>query len=55
MDAIRRSRWVQEHVGVHAIFVDAKEAKAAAFYRKCGFRTMPDQPIQLALVFAGLG
>jgi ribosomal protein S18 acetylase RimI-like enzyme len=55
LDAIRRSRLVLEHVGVHALFVDAKDAKAAAFYRKYGFRSLPDQPLQLVLVLAGLG
>ena len=55
LDAIRRSRWVLEHVGVHALFVDAKDAKAAAFYRKYGFRSLPDQPLRLVLVPAGIG
>ena len=55
LDAIRRSRWVLEHVGVHALFVDAKDAKAAAFYRKYGFRSLPDQSLQLVLVLAGIG
>jgi GNAT superfamily N-acetyltransferase len=54
MDAIRRSRLVLEHVGVHALFVDAKDAKAAAFYQKYGLRSLPDQPLQLVLVLAGL-
>ena len=55
LDAIRRSRWVLEHVGVHALFVDAKDAKAAAFYRKYGFRSRPDQPLRLVVVLAGIG
>jgi GNAT superfamily N-acetyltransferase len=54
MDAIRRSRLVLEHVGVHALFVDAKDAKAAAFYQKYGLRSLPDQPLQLVLILAGL-
>jgi GNAT superfamily N-acetyltransferase len=54
MDAIQRARHVLEHVGVHALFVDAKDAKAAAFYRKYGFRSLPDQPLQLVLGLAGL-
>jgi len=37
------------------LFVDAKDAKAAAFYRKYGFRSLPDQPLQLVLVLAGIG
>jgi ribosomal protein S18 acetylase RimI-like enzyme len=55
LDAIHRSRLVLEHVGVHALFVDAKDAMAAAFYRKYGFLSLPDQPLQLVLVLAGLG
>ena len=54
MDAINRSRHVLEHVGVHALFVDAKDERAAAFYRKYGFRPFPEQPFQLVLVLAGL-
>ena len=50
MDALERSRLVLEHVGVHALFVDAKDVSAAAFYRKYGFRSLPDQPLQLVLV-----
>ena len=54
MDAIRRSRLVLEHVGVHALFVDAKDANAAAFYKKYAFRSLPDQALQLVMVLAGL-
>ena len=54
MNAIDRSRRVLEHVGVHALFVDAKHANAAAFYGKYGFRQLPEQPLQLVLVLAGL-
>ena len=55
MNAIDRSRRVLEEVGVHDLFVDAKDANAAAFYRKYGFRPFPEQPLQLVLVIAGLG
>ena len=54
MDALDRARRVLEHVGVHALFVDAKDERAAAFYRKYGFRPLPGQPLQLVLVLAGL-
>ncbi len=54
MDAIRRSRMVLQHVGVHALFVDAKDTQAAAFYLRYGFLQLPDQPLQLVLVLAGL-
>ena len=54
LDALDRARRVLEHVGVHALFVDAKDERAAAFYRKYGFRPLPEQPLQLVLVLAGL-
>ena len=54
MDAINRARLVLEHVGVHALFVDAKDGRAAAFYRKYGFRPLPGDPTTLVLVIAGL-
>ena len=54
MNAIDRSRRVLDDVGVHALFVDAKDANAAAFYGKYGFRPLPQQPLQLVLVLAGL-
>jgi GNAT superfamily N-acetyltransferase len=54
MDAIARAKLVLEHVGVHALFVDAKDARAAMFYRRYGFRPLPSQPSTLVLVIAGI-
>ena len=54
MDAIERSRRVLEHVGVHALFVDAKDERAAAFYRKYGFRPLPTDRLRLVLPLASL-
>jgi GNAT superfamily N-acetyltransferase len=54
MDAIERSRHVLEHVGVHALFVDAKDERAAGFYRKYVFRPLPSDPLRLVLPLAGL-
>ncbi len=54
MNAIDRSRLVLEHVGVHALFVDAKDERAAAFYAKYDFRPLPSDPLRLVLVVAGL-
>lgn len=54
MDAIKRAKLVLEHVGVHALFVDAKDARAAAFYRKYGFRALPGNPSTLVLAIAGM-
>lgn len=52
MDAIARSKHVLEHVGVHALFVDAKDKPAAGFYRKYGFRPLPSDPQRLVLPLA---
>lgn len=49
MDAIARSRHVLEHVGVHALFVDAKDTSAVSFCRKYGFRPLPSDPLRLVL------
>jgi GNAT superfamily N-acetyltransferase len=49
VDAIERSRRVLENIGVHALFVDAKDEAAAAFYRKYGFRALPDDALTLVL------
>ena len=54
VDVIARARYVLEHVGVHALFVDAKDESAAAFYRKYGFRPLPSDPLRLVLPLAGL-
>ena len=52
MDAIARSKHVLEHVGVHALFVDAKDKPAAGFYRKYGFRPLPSDSQRLVLPLA---
>jgi GNAT superfamily N-acetyltransferase len=52
VDAITRTRLVLEHVGVHALFVDAKDKPAAGFYRKYGFRPLPSDPLRLVLPLA---
>jgi ribosomal protein S18 acetylase RimI-like enzyme len=54
MDAIDRSQRVLEHIGIHALFVDAKDAAAAGFYRKLGFRALPDLESTLALPLGGI-
>ena len=54
VDAIERARRVLEHVGVHALFVDAKDEQAAAFYRKYSFRPLPSDPLRLVLPLARL-
>ena len=54
VDAIERAKRVLQHVGVHALFVDAKDEQAAAFYRKYCFRPLPSDPLRLVLPLAGL-
>ena len=54
IDAIKRAKHVLEHIGVHALFVDAKDDPAAAFYRNYGFRPLPSDPLRLVLPLAGL-
>jgi GNAT superfamily N-acetyltransferase len=55
VDAIRRANHVTTHIGVHALFVDAKDEQAARFYRAYGFKPFPDNPLVLFLPLAGLG
>jgi len=52
VDAITRTKLVLEHVGVHGLFVDAKDKPAAGFYRKYGFRPLPSDPLRLVLSLA---
>ncbi len=52
VDAIARTKLVLEHVGVHALFVDAKDKAAAGFYRKYGFRPLPSDPLRLVFPLA---
>jgi GNAT superfamily N-acetyltransferase len=54
VNAINRAKLVLDHVGVHALFVDAKDDEAAGFYRKYGLRALPSDPRTLVLVVAGL-
>ena len=52
MDAIQRSCKVKGNIGVHALFVDAKDERAAAFYGHYGFAPFPDSPNRLILPFS---
>jgi ribosomal protein S18 acetylase RimI-like enzyme len=54
IDAMRRTREVLRHIGVNVLLVDAKDEKAAAFYRKYGFRAFPGNPLQLVIPLANL-
>jgi GNAT superfamily N-acetyltransferase len=51
-DAIQRILGAGRSVAVFAIVVDAKDERAAAFYRALGFREFPLQPSRLFLLTA---
>ncbi len=53
-DAIKRCCDVRGHVGVFALFVDAKDGDAAAFYAKYGFVALPDSPKSMVLALAAV-
>src|SRR5579863_7484355 len=42
MDALKRSIAVANQIGIVAVIVDAKDEKAAAFYKNYGFIAFPD-------------
>jgi GNAT superfamily N-acetyltransferase len=52
MDAIKRACNVRQNIGVFALFVDAKDDEAAAFYAKYGFTPLPDSPRTMVLALA---
>lgn len=47
MDALRRIIHISEEVGCAAVIVDAKDPKAASFYKKYGFIQLQDPPNRL--------
>lgn len=48
-DVLKRTVRVSTQVGIAAILVDAKDAKAEAFYQHFGFQPLPDAPDKLVL------
>ncbi len=50
--ALHRAARVANEIGGYAMFVDAKDEKAAAFYKRYGFSAFPDNPLILCLPFA---
>lgn len=48
-DAVRRCLDLREELGIHALLVDALHAKAAAFYRRYGFRETTEHALTLYL------
>jgi GNAT superfamily N-acetyltransferase len=49
-DAIRKVLEASQFVGIRAITVQAKNEKAAAFYRAIAFEPFPGDPLKLALL-----
>jgi hypothetical protein len=52
VNAIKRICEARKYVGMFALFVDAKDENAVAFYKKYGFRAFPDSPKTLLLPLA---
>ncbi len=53
-DAMARAHNASKAVGGWALFVDAKDQKAADFYRKYGFTPLPSNPIILFMPFSDM-
>ena len=54
VDALRRAQSIYASAGGVGLFVDALDERAAAFYRRFGFQSAPDQPRLLFLPTQGL-
>ncbi|MBW1799979.1 MAG: GNAT family N-acetyltransferase [Deltaproteobacteria bacterium] len=52
INAMERVLRVSEHLGVIGFFVDAKDDKAASYYRQFGFMPLPDNSLELFLPLA---
>lgn len=52
--ALNRAARVANEIGGYALFVDAKDEKAAAYYQKYGFVPFPDNPLILCMPFSQL-
>ena len=51
-NAMKRVLDVSKHLGIIGFFVDAKDDKAAGFYRQFGYIPLKDNPLQLFLPLA---
>ena len=52
VEAMIRAKAASNQVGGYALFVDAKDDDAAAFYKKYGFTPFPSNPLILAIPIA---
>lgn len=50
--ALRLSATMAERIGLHAVVVDAKHPKAAAFYVRYGFQPFPDDGLTMFLMMS---
>ncbi|WP_132999424.1 GNAT family N-acetyltransferase [Luteimonas arsenica] len=48
-DVVKRCLGLREELGIHALLVDALHARAAAYYRRYGFRATADDALTLYL------
>ena len=49
LDALKRSARLAQHLGIHALVVDALNESARSFYRKYGFLEAANDPMRLYL------
>lgn len=54
IEALRRVAIAGQQVGCVALFVDAKNDRARAFYEHFGFQPLPDRPLELFLPFSSV-
>ena len=50
LNALERIAEVSMNAGIAAVVVDAKDEKAASYYRQFGFLASPSNPLQLFLL-----
>ena len=51
-DAINRALLAARNLAIYAIIVEAKDVRAAEFYRTCGFQPFPLDPERLFVTAA---
>jgi len=54
VNAVERILLVSKHLGIIGFFVDAKNEAAKGYYKKFGFISLPDNPLELFLPIATL-
>ena len=54
-DVVTRCLGLRTELGIHALLVDALHARAAAFYRRYGFRETTDDALTLYLPLGSAG